>query len=855
MQVQATFDKRIHILCSRCGLEDMVGFSPNHDEAFLEFMTRYDKGQTATQDGISDDTGTDVAIRSKSEVESMIGDNKPDMITRQILLSRQDYLAQYRVLTNPKLRIGCAITDLELDDSIVQHVKSLQIERLYEFQEEAVRRVMSGESIVIEAPTASGKTEAFMIPVIQKMIKEFGVDGINNNNNNDDDDDDDDRGVFAILIYPTKALSRDQYPKIEEFAQTAGARVGVFDGDTNQMDRGKILENPPEIIITNFDVIHYHLWNKTEFSLLLGTVRMVVIDEVHTYSGIFGSNVHYVIKRLKRICSNKLQFVAASATLNNAEDFCSELVGDRMRRVCGTGRKNKMNFAMLFPVYHTQKASMIEIVKRMTDQKHKTMIFNNSHRNSELLAIQARRHGMKIMVHRAGLTARHRSNVEKQFKNGTLRAISCTPTLELGIDIGSVDCVISSTIPANRLIQRIGRAARDGRDGYAFLVLGNDPISQYYRNHPDDYFDDIEQMYIDPDNPFVKEAHTLAMACDKPITGDELQEYCQEIQKHVDDGNIILISDDDSDDGGKNNYELIPNIYKAKAILGSHSIRGIGRSIDIIMNGRKVADRELPIALEELYPGAIYFLAGTIYEVKQIGYPMSNFATIAKVSNNHKYYTRPLTKQYPTVKSVLHSRMAYGIEIAFCNLLIKKRVDGYVNMQLGPDTMQGEPVALKRPLEYELVTKGVVFRAPRPDDTITNFPHERGTKYVEAGGYHATEHVMIEGSNMITGGASQDMGGISLSPSGLIHIYDGAAGGSGASKALYDRFERVVQRGRAIIRECPCKNESGCPRCSFSYRCGNNNDYLHKRAALEILERICEGQTMDLADLYISDEV
>ena len=127
-------------------------------------------------------------------------------------------------------------------------------------------------------------------------------------------------------------------------------------------------------------------------------------------------------------------------------------------------------------------------------------------------------------------------------------------------------------------------------------------------------------------------------------------------------------------------------------------------------------------------------------------------------------------------------------------------------------------------------------------------------EYTEASGYHATEHVVIEGSNMITGGVSQDLGGISLGTSGLIFIYDGAIGGSGASKALYDRFEKALERSMHIVKECPCKNEAGCPRCTFSYRCGNNNEFLHKYSALEILERINNGEKTKLIDPVEGDK-
>jgi len=461
-------------------------------------------------------------------------------------------------------------------------------------------------------------------------------------------------------------------------------------------------------------------------------------------------------------------------------------------------------------------------------------VFNNSHLNSELLAIQAKKQKVNIKVHRAGLMANYRTAVEKQFKEDRLQAISCTPTLELGIDVGNVDCVISSTIPVNRLIQRIGRAARKGQRGYAFLALGNDPISQYYKNHPDDYFEDTEKIYIDPKNPFVEEFQVLAMACDRPISKHELKEHQEVIEHHIIKENLLEV-----------NNRIIPNFEKINSLLNDYSIRGIGKSIDIFLNERKVGDRVLPIALEELHKDAIYFLAGIRYKVKEFDYPKKNYAKLERIPRDYPYYTKSLTEEWPTIETVFEKRNANGIEVAFCKLHIEKKVYGYVNIELGQEITQGEKVLLDSPLEYDFVTKGIVFHAPRPLKVMKNAEDE---EYTEASGYHATEHVVIEGSNMITGGVSQDLGGISLGTSGLIFIYDGAIGGSGASKALYDRFEKALERSMHIVKECPCENESGCPRCTFSYRCGNNNEYLHKQSALEILERISDGEKTELVD-------
>jgi DEAD/DEAH box helicase domain-containing protein len=172
-------------------------------------------------------------------------------------------------------------------------------------------------------------------------------------------------------------------------------------------------------------------------------------------------------------------------------------------------------------------------------------------------------------------------------------------------------------------------------------------------------------------------------------------------------------------------------------------------------------------------------------------------------------------------------------------------VYGYSNIELGQEVTQGQKILLEKPLEYDFVTKGIVIHAPRPQNQISCVENP---EYVEASGYHATEHVIIEGSNMVTGGVSQDLGGISLGTSGLIFIYDGAIGGNGASKALYDRLEKAFERSLSIVSECPCSGEAGCPRCTFSYRCGNNNEYLHKKAALEILQRVIDGEHTDVTE-------
>jgi len=302
----------MHVSCSKCGIEDILEFSKNPDEVFLEFLTRYDKG-LVTEKGLSEGLTDEGIIRSEKEIKEMIGKINPEKFIEEILFSKKDFISEYKILKNSEPKMGSKVEELGLEKEISDFLNELKIKQFYKFQEDAIQEIVFGENVVIEAPTASGKTEAFLIPVIQRIKKESNQ-----------------GKVFAIFVYPTKALARDQYPKIKKFADKIKINVKVFDGDTKIEERKEIIEKSPEILITNFDVLHYHLWHQTKFSSILSSTKILVVDEAHVYSGIFGTNVHYIIKRLKRICNNKLQFIAASATLDDAKTFCEQLFGEKM---------------------------------------------------------------------------------------------------------------------------------------------------------------------------------------------------------------------------------------------------------------------------------------------------------------------------------------------------------------------------------------------------------------------------------------------------------------------------------------------------------------------------------------------
>jgi DEAD/DEAH box helicase domain-containing protein len=834
--VDKIFDGRLIFRCSKCKICAVVSRTGSVDETYLDFLDRYE-----TRTGIADADDLKLVmeqeniIRSSAEIDALLAESKAagDELLEHVLRSQQDFVVDLQKIEEPAPELGSAVEDLPVDEAIIDILKSRKIDRVYKFQEDAIKKILQGNDVVITAPTASGKTEAFCIPILQQVADRLSHFGSLRS----------DKGqVSAIFVYPTKALSRDQLPKIKQLANPLGAKVAVVDGDTLENERRSVLDAPPDVIITNFDVLHYHMMHRTKLSRMVKTAKFLLVDEAHVYTGIFGSNVHHIIARLERFTGRKLQIVAASATLPNAAEFCQKLFGRKMQIVGGRGRRGRINLAIIFPSLRSHRSLALDLLRQTTKRRHKTIMFANSHLSSELMAFYGARQGINIKVHRAGLSPVLRKEIEHEFKAGKVMALSATSTLELGIDIGDVDAVISNIVPITRLIQRVGRAARRGQQGYAFLALANDPISQYYKMHPADYMADQEWAYTDPTNPFVQEYQVLAMTCDRPLLMAESQRVWEVLQRLVSKGVVKVVR-----------QRFVPDLKEALKMLDGYSIRGIGTRVDIKFKNKIIGDRALPQALEELHQDAVYFLAGRRYKVQQLHFELNNqpYAELAAIPYDYPYYTKALTDEWPCILQIHEKKRVIGIEVAYCTLKIQKRVLGYSNIEIGQEVAQGKKLMLDKPLEYEFVTKGFVFRAPPPEDFLQEVEDKQ---YVEMGSFHASEHVIIEGSAMITGGASQDLGGISLGSSGLIFVYDGSIGGNGASRILYDRLDNAFRRSLLILSECSCKNESGCPRCTYSYRCGNNNEFLHKLAAIEVMSRIVEGERTEIGEKVWGDK-
>jgi len=768
IQCIPTFDNRVVFTCSACGLIHITPSCPRTDESYVRFLDDYDQGRVRLQDEPLKTLVEAGLIRSSSQIDQMLAEHNVTLDTlpesvRSIIRSQRDLLVTYRRFPAEQLD-SVELEALPLHPALRSALLKVGIDRLYSFQGESFEKVRSGSNVIISAPAGSGKTEAFIIPLLHQMLT-LGPEI-----------------AYALLIYPTKALARDQFSKLSRLFGEVGLTMAIFDGDTPAAERKRILQRPPNVILTNFDVIHVHMLHRTPFSQLLRNVKVVVMDEVHTYTGTYGSNVHFILARLRRL-AGEVQVIGASATVRNPREFFESLVGRPVELVCtDKGRRSNLHFLMLLPTLRSNRALILDVCKTMVREGHRVLLFSNSHLNAELTAFYARRQNLKVAVHRAGLSPDYRRRVEDDFRNGRLDAVSATPTLELGIDIGLVDGAISEPINITRLTQRVGRAGRRGQEALAVLALReDDPISQYYAKHPQHYFEDVEECFIEPSNRVVAAKQILAAAMDRPLRKDEFPGF-EDIKKELTSAGLLV----ESTGGVRADWE------RASKTLTSLDIRGSGESVKIYHAGRMIGERSLPMAIEELHPAAVYFHAGKRFICKNLVIEGVKKAELVSAPAHLAYYTKALSQELPEIIRILEEKMVLGMKVAYCDVAILKRVIGYVEMDLRSASKKGTPVLLDEPVQYEFDTKAMVFRAPRPAD-IMRTAGSSDLQALEASSYHAAEHVLIEGTNPLTGGVGNSVGGISLD-SGMIFVYDAAAGGSGASANLYEKAEGAMRR-------------------------------------------------------------
>ncbi|RLI01876.1 RNA helicase [Candidatus Bathyarchaeota archaeon] len=704
-----------------------------------------------------------------------------------------DEIIYYEILNpfNPKPEVP--LDKVQLDERSKAALKSNGITKLYQFQEQAIEEIKKGKNVVIVAPTGFGKTEAFIIPVLEKIYENKGK---------------------AMVLYPTKALARDQEEKIKFYSFFFGLETVRFDGDSTEKERRKVLGGEADIILTNPDMVDYHLRNTVSFRRIMRKIQFIVVDELHSYVGLLGSNVHYIIKRLERFSNFKI--ICSSATIANPSEFAEELFDRKFVLIKANHRKGKQHFIMIYtPSFYS---TIKELVKKLKNKK--ILIFGNSYKSVETIGWILSKEKINAAIHKGGLPRKIREKVEREFKHGITRVVVSTPTLELGIDIGDVDVVISELVSYPHFLQRAGRAGRKGQESLGILILrDDDAISNYYKIKPYEYFKDKNYGYIEKLNEEVMKYQLLSMIIEKSLSEREIKKEWRNIVDYLVNRNFVKKV--------RGKYSAAMPSFK---YFADFSIRGIGESIKMIANGEIIGERQLPIALKELFPGSI--IIHNKKRWKCTHFDLKNKKAYLKEHPEGLEITQPLYVSIPCINEIKDRKKSI-VDVVYCNLKIKMIIYGFVEKNV----FTKEKLNIKyldHEIVYEFPTKGLLFSAPYPSDLSEDrFP----------GTFHALEHVLIESSDSLTGGGSNLLGGISV-PNGDIFVYDGVIGGCGLSKLLFKRIEKALEIAYFVLKNCDCKRKDGCPKCTYSYSCGNNNQPLDREGALEVLNIVLKEKSL-----------
>ncbi|ADN51039.1 DEAD/DEAH box helicase [Vulcanisaeta distributa] len=710
---------------------------------------------------------------------------------------------------------GPPIDSLDLPKELIDKLRSFGIDRLYDFQWEAYQSIINGNNTVIMAGTGVGKTEAFLLPLITMIGRE---------------------GIKAMIMYPTKALARDQLLRMQRYFTAINVSVMPYDGDTPSDIRSKIYSSPPDILITNPDMVSEALTHVGKFRDLLRNYGVVVLDDFHVYNGVFGAHVHYVLKRMRRFMRN-YQFVVSTATVGNPVDFARELLGvDDVRLIRGPeGRRGLVRHVLVSPISRGRLAEAAELARVCVRRGMKCLVFADSHRFVELIKrfVDKAGFGDRVRVHRAGLTIEERHEVEDGFREGRYLVLLTTPTLEMGIDVGDADVAVMATIPPSysKYLQRSGRVGRRGQRAYVIQVLGDDPMSTYYSSNPREfYMRKPEDLYVEWRNDEIAKRHCLLMAYERPVRSSSVDLYCEEVLKSLVSEGLVEV---------RGNYYVVSSKGRevAKAM---HGIRGIGDVVKIVEGRRVIGHRELPMALRELHDGAIYLHGGRVYEVYKLDLG-SRTAHVRRLPNDYDLYTTALYISEPKIDEVLEEGFIKSVPYQYVRLTIKEVVHGYVVKRFG----SGEVVERREFNEsftYEFRTKGIIIYAP----FITFSPFENVDVVERGRAYHAAEHIMIMVGENVVGAGPTDLGGISY-PTGHIIIYDSYPGGSGTAKMLLKNIDEVLKISLNVLTHCTCID--GCPKCVYSPYCGNDNHYLSRRNAIRVIDAIIKGVSSRITEL------
>jgi DEAD/DEAH box helicase domain-containing protein len=690
--------------------------------------------------------------------------------------------------------------------------EAIGVDRLYTHQRAAWDAAARGEHVLVATGTASGKTLAFNLPVLDAIAR--------------------DPKTRALYLYPTKALAQDQFRTLSAYA-VPRLRPAIYDGDTPTEHRRQI-RTWANVILTNPDMVHVGvLPNHDRFGDVLANLRYVVVDEAHVYRGVFGSHVANVLRRLKRLAriyGATPQFLLASATVSNPGELGHALLDERVTVVGDDGAPRAERTIVLWnpPLQDAELglrgSSLAEAAKlQATFVQHglRTLTFAKSRKAAELIhRFTAERLGddTHLSPYRAGYTAHERRTIERRLLEGDLLGVSATNALELGIDVGMLDAVISVGFPGTvaSLRQQWGRAGRRG-SGVAVLVASEDGLDQFFMREPDKLLGRrVEAAILDHANGRVLAGHVRAAAYEAPLAGGDPPEY------------LAAAAADPELKETAAGFVWAGREHPAARI----ALRATDPDAFTIVDattGDVLGLVERSRAYTTVHEGAVYLHRGESYLVRELDLTTMH-AVVEPFSGN--WYTQAKEETLTSIAEPRRVEWRLGMELAFGEIEVTEQVVAYERRTVsGQERIELVPLVLPQ----TTFTTEAIWYLPEADQLagLEEMPRLLGT-------LHAAEHAMISLLPLWAMCDRWDIGGLSTNihpQTGrpTVFIYDGHAGGVGLAERGFEQFEGWVRDTAELLAGCPCSD--GCPSCVQSPKCGNLNEMLDKTGALTFLRR------------------
>jgi DEAD/DEAH box helicase domain-containing protein len=707
----------------------------------------------------------------------------------------------------------------DLDPRVASALVGTGVTALYRHQAEAWEAARRGENVIVTTGTASGKSLAFNLPVLDAIARQ--------------------PKTRALYLYPTKALAQDQARSLGDL-RLKGLKPAIYDGDTPGERRWQI-RKWANVILTNPDMLHVGvLPHHDRWGDVLHNLRFVVVDEAHVYRGVFGSHVANVLRRLRRLArvyGADPQFVLTSATIANAGELAESLTGEPATVVeRDTSPKADREVVIWNPplldaelgLRASQLGDAARIMSGLTSRGLRTICFAKSRKAAELIhRFTAERvdtaTAARLTPYRAGYTPEQRREIERRLVEGELLGVTATDALELGIDIGLLDCAISVGFPGTvaSLRQQWGRAGRRGT-GLAVLVASEDALDQFFAREPDALLTRrVEAAIVDHTNPRILDPHVLSAAFEAPLDEADAEVLGPEALERA----AVLPELEKTAAGFVWKGRDYPAARVSLRSGDADSFAVVDASTGSLLG---LAERER--AYSTVHEGAVYLHLGEQYLVETLDLE-ERVALVRPAAVD--WYTQVKKETETTIEEAERVERRAGVDLHCGRVSVSEQVVAYAKKTVR-DGSTIEVVPMLMP-ETTFETEAIWF-SPEPAllEEIDGMP-------TLLGALHAAEHTLIALLPLWAMCDRWDIGGLSTNVHyqtrrPTIFVYDGHAGGVGITARGFASFEGWIDDTVSLLRQCPCT--SGCPSCVQSPKCGNLNDMLDKAAARTLLGRM-----------------